>query len=104
MRIAECSNCGAAAHWERRGRRSRNRLPYDNVRELMNRGHHVRFDLGGYGGHQAIMRDWRLLRGFGEPERSVRLDFSYELQVAGWNFAACSVVIAVSGPSDFKVE
>ena len=23
----------------------------------MNRGHHVRFDLGGYGGYQAIMRD-----------------------------------------------
>jgi hypothetical protein len=50
------------------------------------------------------MRDWRLLWGFGEPERSVLLDFSYELQVAGWNFAACSVVIAVSGPSDFKVK
>jgi gamma-glutamyltranspeptidase / glutathione hydrolase len=32
-------------------------LPYDSVRELMNRGHHVRFDLGGYGGYQAIMRD-----------------------------------------------
>jgi gamma-glutamyltranspeptidase/glutathione hydrolase len=23
----------------------------------MNRGHHLRFDLGGYGGYQAIMRD-----------------------------------------------
>jgi gamma-glutamyltranspeptidase/glutathione hydrolase len=32
-------------------------FPYDNVRELMNRGHHLRFDLGGYGGYQAIMRD-----------------------------------------------
>jgi len=32
-------------------------FPYDNVRELMNRGHHVQFDLGGYGGYQAIMRD-----------------------------------------------
>jgi gamma-glutamyltranspeptidase / glutathione hydrolase len=32
-------------------------FPYDNIRELMNRGHHVRFDLGGYGGYQAIMRD-----------------------------------------------
>ena len=32
-------------------------LPYDSVRELMNRGHRVRFDLGGYGGYQAIMRD-----------------------------------------------
>jgi gamma-glutamyltranspeptidase/glutathione hydrolase len=25
-------------------------LPYDSVRELMNRGHHVRFDLGGMAG------------------------------------------------------
>jgi gamma-glutamyltranspeptidase/glutathione hydrolase len=32
-------------------------LPYESVRELMNRRHNVRFDLGGYGGYQAIMRD-----------------------------------------------
>ncbi len=32
-------------------------LPYESVRELMNRGHHVRLDLGGYGGYQAIRRD-----------------------------------------------
>src|SRR5258708_20093977 len=24
--------------------------PYETIRELMNRGHHIRFDLGGYGG------------------------------------------------------
>jgi gamma-glutamyltranspeptidase / glutathione hydrolase len=33
--------------------------PYLIVRELMNRGHRVRFDLGGYGGYQAIMRNER---------------------------------------------
>src|SRR5260221_451136 len=33
--------------------------PYETIRELMNRGHHIRFDLGGYGGYQAIMRDDR---------------------------------------------
>ncbi|MBV9391356.1 MAG: gamma-glutamyltransferase [Verrucomicrobia bacterium] len=33
--------------------------PYQIVRELMNRGHRVRFALGGYGGYQAIMRDER---------------------------------------------
>jgi gamma-glutamyltranspeptidase/glutathione hydrolase len=32
-------------------------LPYESIRELMNRRHNVRFDLGGYGGYQAIMRD-----------------------------------------------
>ena len=41
--------------------------PYETVRELMKKGHDVRFDLGGYGGYQAIkveMRDKtaRLLR------------------------------------------
>jgi gamma-glutamyltranspeptidase / glutathione hydrolase len=30
---------------------------YETIRELMNRGHRARFDLGGYGGYQAIMRD-----------------------------------------------
>jgi gamma-glutamyltranspeptidase / glutathione hydrolase len=29
-------------------------IPYETVRELMKRGHDVRFDLGGYGGYQAI--------------------------------------------------
>jgi gamma-glutamyltranspeptidase / glutathione hydrolase len=33
------------------------RIPYETVRELMKRGHSVRFDLGGYGGYQAIMWD-----------------------------------------------
>jgi gamma-glutamyltranspeptidase/glutathione hydrolase len=33
--------------------------PYETIRELMKRGHHIRFDLGGYGGYQAIMRDER---------------------------------------------
>lgn len=30
-------------------------IPYQTVRGLMSRGHKVRFDLGGYGGYQAIM-------------------------------------------------
>lgn len=29
-------------------------IPYESVRELVNRGHDVRFDVGGYGGYQAI--------------------------------------------------
>jgi gamma-glutamyltranspeptidase/glutathione hydrolase len=29
-------------------------IPYETVRELMKRGHDVRFDIGGYGGYQAI--------------------------------------------------
>jgi gamma-glutamyltranspeptidase / glutathione hydrolase len=33
--------------------------PYQSIRELMNRGHRIRYDLGGYGGYQAIMRDER---------------------------------------------
>ena len=33
--------------------------PYPVIRELMSRGHSVRFDLGVYGGYQAIMRDER---------------------------------------------
>ncbi len=32
-------------------------LPYQTVRELMKRGHDIRYDLGGYGGYQAIMVD-----------------------------------------------
>jgi gamma-glutamyltranspeptidase / glutathione hydrolase len=32
-------------------------IPYATVRELMNRHHQLRFDLGGYGGYQAILRD-----------------------------------------------
>ncbi len=32
-------------------------IPYQTVRGLMSRGHKVRFDLGGYGGYQAIMWD-----------------------------------------------
>lgn len=30
---------------------------YETIRELMKKGHRVKFDLGGYGGYQAIMRD-----------------------------------------------
>ena len=29
-------------------------IPYETVRELRKRGHDVRFDVGGYGGYQAI--------------------------------------------------
>ncbi len=32
-------------------------VPYETVRELMKKGHDVRYGLGGYGGYQAIMRD-----------------------------------------------
>ena len=32
-------------------------FPYETVRELMKRGHHISWDLGGYGGYQAIMYD-----------------------------------------------
>jgi len=32
-------------------------VPYDTVRELMNKGHDVRYGFGGYGGYQGIMRD-----------------------------------------------
>jgi gamma-glutamyltranspeptidase / glutathione hydrolase len=32
-------------------------VPYESARALMNMGHKVRLDLGGYGGYQAIMRD-----------------------------------------------
>ncbi len=34
-----------------------NGVPYESARALMNMGHSVRLDLGGYGGYQAIMRD-----------------------------------------------
>jgi gamma-glutamyltranspeptidase / glutathione hydrolase len=32
-------------------------VPYESARALMNIGHKVHLDLGGYGGYQAIMRD-----------------------------------------------
>ena len=32
-------------------------IPYPVVRALMDKGHKIQFDLGGYGGYQAIMRD-----------------------------------------------
>ncbi len=32
-------------------------IPYETIRELMKKGHTVRYDLGGYGGYQAIMWD-----------------------------------------------
>ena len=37
-------------------------IPYETVRELKKKGHDMRFDVGGYGGYQAIkveMRDGR---------------------------------------------
>ncbi|KAF0130544.1 MAG: gamma-glutamyltransferase [Bacteroidetes bacterium] len=30
---------------------------YETIRELMKKGHRIKFDVGGYGGYQAIMRD-----------------------------------------------
>ncbi len=32
-------------------------FPYETVRELMKKGHKIAFDLGSYGGYQAIMWD-----------------------------------------------
>lgn len=32
-------------------------IQYETIRELMQRGHKIQFDLGGYGGYQAIMYD-----------------------------------------------
>jgi gamma-glutamyltranspeptidase/glutathione hydrolase len=32
-------------------------IPYEAIRELVRRGHHVKYTVGGYGGYQAIMRD-----------------------------------------------
>jgi len=34
-------------------------IPYESVRELKDRGHDVRFDVGGYGGYQAIKVEMR---------------------------------------------
>jgi len=31
--------------------------PYENIRELVRRGHHVKYTVGGYGGYQAILWD-----------------------------------------------
>ena len=32
-------------------------IPYQTIRELIDKGHKIQFDRGGYGGYQAIMRD-----------------------------------------------
>jgi gamma-glutamyltranspeptidase/glutathione hydrolase len=32
-------------------------IPYENIRELVRRGHHVKYTVGGYGGYQAILWD-----------------------------------------------
>ena len=32
-------------------------IPYESIRELVRRGHRIEFDLGGYGGYQAILWD-----------------------------------------------
>lgn len=34
-------------------------FPYGTIRELMKKGHKIGYDLGGYGGYQAIMYDWK---------------------------------------------
>jgi hypothetical protein len=47
-------------------------IPYKNIRELVRRGHNVKYTLGGYGGYQAILWDKEkpgLLRGFGIQKR-----------------------------------
>jgi gamma-glutamyltranspeptidase/glutathione hydrolase len=32
-------------------------IPYEAIRELVRKGHHVKYTVGGYGGYQAILRD-----------------------------------------------
>ena len=32
-------------------------IPYENIRELVKRGHNIRYTVGGYGGYQAILWD-----------------------------------------------
>jgi len=32
-------------------------IPYEAIRELVQKGHHVKYSVGGYGGYQAILRD-----------------------------------------------
>jgi gamma-glutamyltranspeptidase/glutathione hydrolase len=32
-------------------------IPYETIRELVRKGHTVQFDVGGYGGYQAILFD-----------------------------------------------
>ena len=32
-------------------------IPYENIRELVRRGHDVKYSVGGYGGYQAILWD-----------------------------------------------
>ena len=34
-------------------------IPWETVRELKKKGHDMRYDLGGYGGYQAIKVEWR---------------------------------------------
>ncbi|MBI3949689.1 MAG: gamma-glutamyltransferase [Acidobacteria bacterium] len=34
-------------------------FPYESIRELMKMGHKVGYDMGGYGGYQAIRYDWK---------------------------------------------
>jgi len=53
-------------------------IPYQQIRQLMRKGHQVQFSFGGYGGYQAIMRD---------PETGVLYGASESRkdgQAAGW--------------------
>jgi len=43
-------------------------FPYETIRELMRRGHSVQYDLGGYGGYQAIRYDVKNKVYFGASE------------------------------------
>ncbi|MBN2350450.1 MAG: gamma-glutamyltransferase [Bacteroidales bacterium] len=43
-------------------------LTYETIRELLKKGHHISFDLGGYGGYQAIMIDTKQKVYYGASE------------------------------------
>jgi len=43
-------------------------IPYENIRELARRGHHVKYTVGGYGGYQAILWDQENQVYFGASE------------------------------------
>jgi gamma-glutamyltranspeptidase/glutathione hydrolase len=43
-------------------------IPYTSIRELVRRGHHVKYTVGGYGGYQAILWDEKKQVYFGASE------------------------------------
>lgn len=43
-------------------------IPYQSIRELLEKGHKIKFDLGGYGGYQAILFDEKNSVFFGASE------------------------------------